>query len=81
MLGAQRCLLGRRRRARGDRVHGAVGSGGAVRKDVEHLVLECALKAQPAISFALKHRFVFCGFQDGYWPGQEVGIFFRKRLR
>ena len=53
----------------------------ALRKDIEHMVLECALKAQPAISFALKHRFVFCGFQDGYWPGQEVGIFFRKRLR
>jgi GNAT superfamily N-acetyltransferase len=53
----------------------------ALRKDVEHMILECPLKAQPAIAFALKHRFVFCGFQDGYWPGQEVGIFFRKRVR
>jgi len=52
-----------------------------VRKDIEHMILECALKAQPAIGFALKHRFVFCGFQDAYWPGQEVGIFFRRRLR
>jgi GNAT superfamily N-acetyltransferase len=53
----------------------------ALRKDVEHLILECPLKAQPAIGFALKHRFIFCGFQDAYWPGQEVGIFFRKRVR
>ena len=53
----------------------------ALRKDVEHLIFECPLKAQPAITFALKHRFVFCGYQDGYWPGQEVGIFFRKRIR
>lgn len=52
----------------------------SVRKDVEHLILECSLKAQPAIGFALKHRFVFCGFQDAYWPGQEVGLFFRKRI-
>lgn len=51
------------------------------RKDVEHLILECPLKAQPAIGFASKHRFVFCGFQDAYWPGQEVALFFRKRVR
>ena len=52
-----------------------------LRKEVEHLILECSLKAQPAIGFATKHRFVFCGYQDAYWPGQEVGVFFRKRLR
>ncbi len=51
------------------------------RHPVQQLVLECPLKAHPAISFALKHRFVFCGFQDSYWPGQEVGLFFRQRLR
>lgn len=52
-----------------------------LRKDVEHVILECPLKAQPAIGFAMKHRFVFCGFQDAYWPGQEVALFFRKRVR
>ena len=35
----------------------------------------------PAISFANKHRFAFCGFQDSYWPGQEVALFFRQRVR
>ena len=52
-----------------------------VRKSVEHLILECPLKAQPAIGFALKHRFVFCGYQDAYWPGQEVALFFQMRVR
>jgi ribosomal protein S18 acetylase RimI-like enzyme len=48
---------------------------------VDQIILECPSKAHPAISFALKHHFVFCGFQDNYWPGQEVGLFFRQRLR
>lgn len=52
-----------------------------LRQRVEQLVLVCPLKAFPAISFAMKHRFGFCGFQDAYWPGQEVALFFRQRLR
>lgn len=56
-------------------------AGWCTRHPVEQLVLECPLKAHPAISFALKHRFTFCGFQENYWPGQEVGLFFRQRLR
>lgn len=52
-----------------------------LRQNVEQLVLECTPKAQPAIAFAQKYRFVVCGFQDAYWPGQEVGLFFRKRIR
>ncbi len=48
---------------------------------IEQMVLECPPKAHPAISFALKHGFTLCGFQDHYWPGQELGLFFRKRLR
>ncbi len=50
------------------------------RKSVEQLVLECQLKAEPAIAFAQKRGFSMCGFQDSYWPDQEVGLFFRKRL-
>lgn len=51
------------------------------RQGIRQLVLECQLKAQPAISFALKQGFVFCGYQDAYWPGQDAVIFFRKRIR
>ena len=53
----------------------------SARYPVDQIILECPLKAHPAISFALKHRFVFCGFQESYWPGQEVGLFFRQRIR
>jgi len=49
--------------------------------EMDQVVLECPPKAHPAISFALKQGFTLCGFQDSYWPGQELGLFFRKRLR
>jgi ribosomal protein S18 acetylase RimI-like enzyme len=52
-----------------------------VRKNVDQLILECQLKAQPGIAFAQEHGFSMCGFQDSYWPDQEVALFFRKRLR
>ncbi len=51
-----------------------------LRRNVEQLILECTLKAQPAIAFAQKQRFVACGFQEAYWPGQEMGLFFRRRI-
>ncbi|MBN1259562.1 MAG: GNAT family N-acetyltransferase [Anaerolineae bacterium] len=51
------------------------------RQNVEQLLIECQLKAQPAIGFVQKHGFAVCGFQDAYWPGQEVALFFRKRIR
>lgn len=52
-----------------------------LRLGAEQLVFECPTKAQPALAFAFKHRFTFCGYQDGYWPGQEVALFFRLRIR
>jgi len=51
------------------------------RQDVEQVVLECQPKAQPAIAFAQARGFLVCGFQDVYWRGPEVGLFFRKRIR
>lgn len=51
------------------------------RKNVDQLILECQLKAQPSIAFAQERGFSMCGFQDSYWPDQEVALFFRKRLR
>jgi GNAT superfamily N-acetyltransferase len=52
----------------------------SLRQHMDQLVFECPTKAQPAISFALFHGFTVCGFQDAYWPGQEVGLFFRKSI-
>lgn len=52
-----------------------------LRQHIHQLILVCPLKGHPAISFAQKHHFAFCGFQDNYWPGQEVALFFRQRVR
>ncbi len=52
-----------------------------LRQRIHQLVLTCPLKAYPAVAFAQHHRFAFCGFQDAYWPGQEVALFFRQRIR
>jgi GNAT superfamily N-acetyltransferase len=52
-----------------------------LRQHIHQLILVCPLKAHPAISFAQKHHFAFCGFQDNYWQGQEVALFFRQRVR
>jgi GNAT superfamily N-acetyltransferase len=51
------------------------------RQHIYQLVLVCPLRAHPAICFALKHHFTFCGYQDAYWTGQEVALFFRQRVR
>jgi GNAT superfamily N-acetyltransferase len=50
-----------------------------LRRNVEQIVLECTLKAQPAIAFAQKHRFVACGFQKHIGPDRS-GVIFRKRI-
>ncbi|HNT75978.1 MAG TPA: GNAT family N-acetyltransferase [Anaerolineae bacterium] len=52
-----------------------------LRHNVPQAIFACSLKAQPAISFALKHHFTFCGYQDAYWPEQTAALFFRRRLR
>jgi GNAT superfamily N-acetyltransferase len=51
------------------------------RQRVSQLVLPCPLKAEPAIQFAIKHRFNVGGFQEDYWPGHEVALFFYQRFR
>jgi len=38
----------------------------SLRQDVEQVILECSLKASPAIAFVKKHGFAICGFQDAY---------------
>jgi len=53
----------------------------SLNQNLEQVVLEFPLKAQPAIAFALRQGFSFCGFQDAYWPGQETALFFRKRIK
>jgi ribosomal protein S18 acetylase RimI-like enzyme len=50
----------------------------SVAQDSHNLVLEMQPKNYPAIRLSLKLGFQFCGYNDYYYPNQEIGIFFRK---
>jgi ribosomal protein S18 acetylase RimI-like enzyme len=45
------------------------------------LVLEVQSKNDPAIRMANKLGFNFCGFQDHYFPNQELALFFSRFTR
>ncbi len=47
---------------------------------VEHLTLEMQTKNYPAIQFAQKHGFAFCGFDDRHYDNGDIALFFDKRL-
>lgn len=37
-------------------------------------------KNYPGISFCQKHGFVFCGFNDHYYPNRDIALFFSLRI-
>ena len=45
------------------------------------LVMEIQSKNDPAIKMANKMGFNFCGFQDHYFPNQELALFFSRFTR
>jgi ribosomal protein S18 acetylase RimI-like enzyme len=45
------------------------------------LILEVQSKNDPAIRMANKLGFNFCGFQDHYFPNQEMALFFSRFTR
>jgi ribosomal protein S18 acetylase RimI-like enzyme len=53
----------------------------AMHMESQTLVLEMQPKNQPAIQLAFKLGFEFCGYNDRYYAGREIGIFFGKSLR
>lgn len=48
---------------------------------LQRVVLETQSKNHPAISFAQKHGLVFCGYNDRYYPNQDVALFFGANLK
>lgn len=50
----------------------------AATKDSRDIVLEIQPRNAPAIEMALKLGFEFCGYNDFYYPDNEIGLFFRK---
>jgi GNAT superfamily N-acetyltransferase len=48
---------------------------------LKRLMLEMQSKNYPAICFAQKHGLAFCGYNDRYYPTQDVALFFGMVLK
>jgi GNAT superfamily N-acetyltransferase len=48
---------------------------------LQRVVIETQSKNYPAICFAHKHGFVYCGYNDRYYPNQDVALFFGMNLK
>ena len=52
----------------------------ALDNELIKLTLETQTKNYPAISFAQKHRFAFCGYNDRYYSNGDIAVFFSLSL-
>ena len=50
-------------------------------RDLARLVVEVQTKNYPAIRFCQSRGLVFCGYNDHYWPCQDIALFFGEALR
>jgi ribosomal protein S18 acetylase RimI-like enzyme len=48
---------------------------------LHHLTLAVQTKNHPAITFAQANGLVFCGYNDHYYPNQDIAVFFTRNLR
>jgi GNAT superfamily N-acetyltransferase len=48
---------------------------------LQRVVLETQSKNYPAICFAQKHGLVYCGYNDRYYPNQDLALFFGANLK
>lgn len=55
--------------------------GWAVERGARRLVLEMQSKNQPCIRLAQKFGYEFCGYNDQYYPTQDVALFFGRALQ
>ena len=59
----------------------AAGQSWAAERKARRLVLEVISKNQPGIRLAQKFGFEFCGYNDQYYPNQDVALFFGRALK
>jgi GNAT superfamily N-acetyltransferase len=52
----------------------------ALDNELIKLTLETQTKNYPAICFAQKHRFAFCGYNDRYFSNGDIAVFFSLNL-
>ena len=51
------------------------------KRGVRRLILEMQSKNQPCIRLAQKFGYEFCGYNDQYYPTQDVALFFGRALK
>ena len=69
-----------RRQGVGTALLRAAARWGRVR-DLVRLVLEVQTKNYPAIRFCQSRGLAFCGYNEHYWPNQDIALFFGESLR
>ena len=52
----------------------------AVQHQLHKIMMEVQTKNHPAISFAQKHGFQFCGFNERYYPNGDIALFFYQAI-
>ncbi len=53
----------------------------ALERSLRHLIVETQTKNYPAISFLQQRGLVFAGYNDRYYPNQDIALFFGQSLR
>jgi len=53
----------------------------ALERGVRRIVLEMQSKNHPCIRMAQKFGYEFCGYNDQYYPTQDVALFFGRALK
>jgi len=59
----------------------AAAQAWAVERGVRRIVLETQSKNHPCIRLAQKFGYEFCGYNDQYYPTQDVALFFGRALK
>jgi GNAT superfamily N-acetyltransferase len=49
--------------------------------DLPRMVVEIQTKNYPAIRFCQSRGLTFCGYNDRFWPSQDIALFFGGSLR
>jgi len=57
------------------------GLAWALERGAKRLILEMQSKNQPCIRLAQKFGFEFCGYNDQYYPTQDVALFFGRAIK
>ena len=53
----------------------------AVQRKNQNILLEMSSKNNPAIQFARKLGYEFCGYNDEYYETQDIALFFGRSIR